>query len=444
MSLPLPRRRARPRARAGCRPRLEALEDRATPATITWVNPAGGPWDVPANWDLGRTPQPDDDVVIGRLNFGAVVDHAGGDDTVRSVSSPFDVGTLAVTDLSSLTVTGSVNVPTLSADTGGAVTANNTGTLNINLRAEAGGAIHLPALTGYNATVFTRIEAIGPGGLIDLPALTSLMATTGDPVPGEVRLDLIADQGGTVSLPALTSVRGHPPDYFVGYTALRASNGGTFVLDTSDPVTFAAAGSLDVDPGAAVEAGAIVVSELGDVTVGGSLAATSVLVRDSSVTVSGSLDVSGAYTAVRGTTTLEGGTVTAGDLFDNQVGSVYGSGVINGDVRNAGLLSAGALTINGDYTQTAGGTQYVFIGGLQAGSQYSQLVVHGLATLDGTLDVQLINGFRPQPGDQFQVLLFGEGRGTFAHQTGASASFTFVYVFGGGYTLPPGLTLVAN
>jgi hypothetical protein len=420
------------------------LEGRTTPATITWVNPGGGLWDVAANWDLGRTPQPDDDVVIGGLDFGAAVRHASGDDTVQSVSSPFDLSTLAVTDQSSLTVTGSVNIPTLLAATGGAVTANNTGTLNINLRAEAGGAIHFPALTGYNATVFTRIEAIGPGSQIDLPALTSLMATTGDPVPGEVRLDLVADQGGTVNLPALTSVRGHPPDYFVGYTALRASNGGTFVLDTSDPVTFAAAGSLDVDPGAAVEAGPLVVSELGDITVGGSLAATSVQVCDSSVTVSGSLDVRGAYTAVGSTTTLEGGTVTVGDLFDNQVGSVFGSGVINGAVHNAGSLSVSALTINGDYTQTAGGTLHLFIGGLQAGSQYSQLVVNGLATLDGTLDVQLINGFRPQPGDQFQVLLFGEGRGTFAHQTGASASFTFVYVFGGGYTLPPGLTLVAN
>ena len=51
-------------------------------------------------------------------------------------------------------------------------------------------------------------------------------------------------------LAALSSVRGHPPDYFIGYTALRASNGGTFLFDTSALITFAASGSLNADRGA--------------------------------------------------------------------------------------------------------------------------------------------------------------------------------------------------
>jgi hypothetical protein len=431
----------------GRRPALEVLEDRTAPATITWINTAGGQWDVASNWDLGRTPQTDDDVVIGPLNYNAVVEHARGDDTVQSISASTDLATLEIDNMSSLTVAGALDVPTLLVATGGVVAGNDTGSLDTNLRAESGGEIHLPGITEFHGRVFTSIDAVGAGSLIDLPGVTSLMATTGRGGRGEVRLDLRADQGGTVNLPALTSVRGHPPDYFVGWTALRASNGGTFLLDTSDAITFAAAGSLDVDPGSVVEAGPVLVGESGALTVVGGLAASSLTLQGpgATVTVGGLLEIGGSYTSLDGTTVFAGGVVTVGDLFDIQgFSGVSGSGVLNGNVRNAGDFSVLALTVHGNYTQTGQGTLRAFLGYAQSGGVDTQLVVDGLAILDGTLDVQLARGFQPRSGDQFQVLLFGTGRGTFANQTGSSPLFTFVYVFGPGYTLPPGLTLVAN
>jgi hypothetical protein len=126
-----------------------------------------------------------------------------------------------------------------------------------------------------------------------------------------------------------------------------------------------------------------------------------------------------------------------------------GLGTIDGSLSNAGTLALGdatgpgVLTISADYTQAAGGTLRLAIGGSQAGTDYSQLVVNGFATLDGTLDVQLVNGFVPQAGAQFQPLLFGSGRGTFAHYTSDSGGFSFFYVYEG-LGLPPGLILVAN
>ena len=33
---------------------LQPCEDRVVPATITWINEAGGGWMTAANWDLGR------------------------------------------------------------------------------------------------------------------------------------------------------------------------------------------------------------------------------------------------------------------------------------------------------------------------------------------------------------------------------------------------------
>jgi hypothetical protein len=110
---------------------VDVLEDRATPATIRWINPAGGAWNDAGNWDLGRTPQPEDDVVIPSLDYRAVIDHASGADVVQSISSSGSYGTLAVTDQSSLRVAGAIDIPTLVACTGGVVMANNTGSLNL-------------------------------------------------------------------------------------------------------------------------------------------------------------------------------------------------------------------------------------------------------------------------------------------------------------------------
>ena len=97
------------------------------------------------------------------------------------------------------------------------------------------------------------------------------------------------------------------------------------------------------------------------------------------------------------------------------------------------------LTIQGNYTQTAQGTLNIAIGGTTAGTDYGQLNVTGLVTLDGTLNVALTNGYLPNAGDSFQVLLFGSVSGDFAAENGLN--------LGSGLQLDPeysasGLTLV--
>ena len=416
-------RTLRSSARRPVRPAVERLEDRATPATISWINPAGGAWDDPGNWDLGRTPQPDDDVVIPGLNYAAVITHASGSDSVQSISATGTYATLAVTDQSSLSVAGEIHVRTLTAATGGVVTANNTGSLNIDLVATDGGEIHLPSVTAYHGTVFTRLQATGPGSLIDLPALDSLMATTGkDFPPGEVRLDLSADNGATINLPSLTDVRGHPPEYLIGLTTLSASSGGTFGLDTNGTTTFGAAAWLAVDASSDLQAGNLVFAdEFGDsLTLAGSLEAASVLVtRQSSVVISGALTVSGSL-----------------DIE----GTVSGSGTIIGDVTNGGILSVlGALAVNGNYTQTAAGTLTVT---LRGATDFDQLVVSGIATLDGALNVYYLNGYRPLPGSEVQVVQFGVGAGAFAQVGSQVPLFGVLYIYEPRDGYQPGVTLL--
>ena len=86
------RRNRRPLPAATFRPRLEALEDRVVPSTVTWVHSGDGDWGVGANWSGGTTPGANDDVVI---NLDLTVTHSAGADSVRSLT--VSKGALALT-----------------------------------------------------------------------------------------------------------------------------------------------------------------------------------------------------------------------------------------------------------------------------------------------------------------------------------------------------------
>jgi hypothetical protein len=141
---------------------------------------------------------------------------------------------------------------------------------------------------------------------------------------------------------------------------------------------------------------------------------------------------SGNYTQTAGDTDLQGGKLAATGLVDLQGGVLSGSGAVSGNVNNAAAVgpgdSAGTISITGDYTQTSAGSLNIELGGASAG-QFDVLQVSGTATLDGTLNVSLINGYNPAPPDSFQILTFGSRVGDFATMNGLD--------LGGGKTLAP-------
>jgi outer membrane autotransporter protein len=78
------------------------------------------------------------------------------------------------------------------------------------------------------------------------------------------------------------------------------------------------------------------------------------------------------------------------------------------------IIAAGAtLRVNGNYTQSATGTLDVQLGGPPPSGQFSKLIVGGTATLAGTLQVDLVNGYGGNPGDVFTILTFGSRMGDF-------------------------------
>jgi len=89
-----------------------------------------------------------------------------------------------------------------------------------------------------------------------------------------------------------------------------------------------------------------------------------------------------------GTTTISGST------FNN-------SGTVD--------MQSGTLAVSNKYTQATSGTLNIRIGGLTAGTQFSRLTVSGsapAATLNGTLNVNLVNSFVPNIGNTFQIMTF--------------------------------------
>ena len=82
---------------------------------------------------------------------------------------------------------------------------------------------------------------------------------------------------------------------------------------------------------------------------------------------------------------------------------------LDGDIVNQGQWRPGAplgtLTINSDWPQPdVEAVLEIEMSGLEAGTEFDQLVVTGAATLGGTLRITLRDGYRPVVGDRFQVI----------------------------------------
>jgi hypothetical protein len=180
--------------------------------------------------------------------------------------------------------------------------------------------------------------------------------------------------------------------------AVHTLNGPTISLTNLD----LSGGSLNL------QAGTVNVADT--ITVGGG---TTLASQGATINAPGAtLDLSGTFQSGAGSVTVGSMNVLAGGLLK-------GTGTLNGDVNNsAGTvspgLSPGILTINGNYVQGASGTLNMEIGGTIPGaSGHDQLVVTGTATLGGTLNAGLINGFVPAATDSFTLLKANSVTGTF-------------------------------
>jgi hypothetical protein len=122
------------------------------------------------------------------------------------------------------------------------------------------------------------------------------------------------------------------------------------------------------------------------------------------------------------TTFLNGGSLEAVfGILTFAGGLLTGSGALQASVASDAEASpgsancpAGQFEVIGDYTQGVAGAYTAGIGGHMPGTEYDRFLVSGWAFLDGTMNVGLVGGFLPDPGDSFELMTYLGHTGQFA------------------------------
>ena len=133
-----------------------------------------------------------------------------------------------------------------------------------------------------------------------------------------------------------------------------------------------------------------------------------------SITFHNSLNLNG-HTLTKfgdGDMSIRNDQITGNGTVSIQGGSISGNGTVGGDLSNdAGSVapgnSPGILSVDGNFTQSAGGTLEIELASNDGvvGTDHDRLDVALSANLDGTLDLQLDEGYTPTMGDSFAGLV---------------------------------------
>lgn len=237
---------------------------------------------------------------------------------------------------------------------------------------------------------------------------------------------LLIRNGGRVNAASVTL-------YNTGVLALgaNASLGGPFTalggtLDTINNITFPNSFTLGT--------GGLIVRTNGyNSTFSGALSGSGGLTKTGSFTGSGpgTLTLTGNSTYSGPTTVSFGKLVVTGNISSSV--TVSNSSVLSGNGAVGGIIatgsgivapgnSTGVLTVNGNYTQESGGVLNIEIGGPAPGSGYDRIALSGKATIAGTLNLSLVNGYKPTVGQTFAIITSISESGNFS--TINSSGFT--------------------
>jgi uncharacterized repeat protein (TIGR01451 family) len=129
--------------------------------------------------------------------------------------------------------------------------------------------------------------------------------------------------------------------------------------------------------------------------------------------IGGGLDSTAHYVQTGGETRL--GYLASPFPIRIEGGSLTGNGFIAGHlVNDSVVVPTGAIGIEGDYTQTSSGTLEIELRGADQPHDYDRIDLSGTATLGGTIDVTLIDGYIPENGDVFRII--GDAFGNYSDE----------------------------
>jgi hypothetical protein len=377
--------------------------------TVSWTGPTSGDWSTTSYWSIGSLPGAGDDVTIPS---GTTVTHSTGSDSIHRLtvqgSLVISGGTLSVgatSTAANLTLSGG----TLTG--AGAITVSGSFSWSGGVQSGSG------SMTISSSATFTLNSS---SSALTLSGRTVNNAGTAN-WTGSGALQLNA--GASWNNSGLFNAQNNAS--ITTSSSATFSNSGTFRKSVGTGSTtfgsgasFTNTGQVDLQTGT-LSLGAGSSSGTMSLASGTTLSFTGGFTLTNASTITGS----GSVVFSSGTNTL-GGSITASSVTIQSGATVSGSATITSSVTNSGTIyiggpgATGQLTINGNFTQTSQGILNMEIAGLTAATQFDQLAISGTATLAGTLNVQLLNGFIPVSGNRFALLTFGSHSGSFGTVTG--------------------------
>jgi hypothetical protein len=324
------------------------------------------------------------------ISGAGTVDVAGGDTTVGSTDS-FTVPNLHIDGNGTFTLNQDLSIPSLIV--AGSGHRNGTGTLTVtgtadfsDLQLDGGTTTVAASVPSFDISHFLGVAS---GATLNLDHATTYAGSSDS---NGINVDGALNIASSFTMSGIDGNSGGTPDQINNSGVVHVLAGGSLVRNTSS----------------------------GTVTIGPSLH------NDGTVSVqTGTLAASTGLTQAGGVTTVASGAELDGPVTVSG-GVLEGNGTLGGPVSNTGGTvapgsSPGTLTITGDYTQGAGGTLAEEITGTTPGTEFDQLLVGGVLSLDGTLAIDS-SSFTPASTDTFKIISGATSRsGTFATITGATA-----------------------
>jgi T5SS/PEP-CTERM-associated repeat protein len=409
----------------------------ATPSTITGASLAAQSASVGGSLQIGAGGDFD---VVGQLLVQGTLSVSGGSLTAGSVVHGLG-GALGIengsADVGSLTLSGG----TLTLGTGGTLSGDalswGAGSLDLQGGTASFPVISLPqgrtvsARGALDGDVFlplgSTLAASGPLSVGDASSFTGVtlqgtLAAGANAVTlehaGFARLGPLTTLAGG-SLAAPNGVALDVGSALAGFGAVNARVASAFgsTIDASGNLGLGDPGALDGyfsdgvldanhfavtlnDRNAAV-LGSLTL--LGDATGPGTLGAANGLLLNPGKNIQG-------YGLVSADLLTNGFVLGEGPLPPQGIelsGDVTGAGDFGGNITFSGTYSPGNSPAEVEFEDFALGSSAILeiqLGGTRAGGDFDLLVASGQALLDGTLEVALIDGFEPAPGDTFEFL----------------------------------------